>query len=68
MARIWPSFCSRRCEVSSAIACVTNPTCVLFLQGYEVHGIIRRSSSFNTGRIDHLYRYGLRFARIRFIS
>ncbi len=24
--------------------------------GYEVHGIIRRSSSFNTGRIDHLYR------------
>lgn len=25
-------------------------------EGYEVHGIIRRSSSFNTGRIDHLYR------------
>lgn len=25
-------------------------------KGYEVHGIIRRSSSFNTGRIDHLYR------------
>ena len=25
-------------------------------QGYEVHGIVRRSSSFNTGRIDHLYR------------
>jgi len=24
--------------------------------GYEVHGIIRRSSSFNTERIDHLYR------------
>jgi GDPmannose 4,6-dehydratase len=24
--------------------------------GYEVHGIVRRSSSFNTGRIDHLYR------------
>jgi len=23
--------------------------------GYEVHGMIRRSSSFNTGRIDHLY-------------
>lgn len=23
--------------------------------GYDVHGIIRRSSSFNTGRIDHLY-------------
>lgn len=25
-------------------------------KGYEVHGIIRRSSSFNTARIDHLYR------------
>merc|ERR1712038_2100964 len=24
-------------------------------KGYEVHGIIRRSSSFNTGRISHLY-------------
>ena len=23
---------------------------------FQVHGIIRRSSSFNTGRIDHLYR------------
>ncbi|QSH40632.1 GDP-mannose 4,6-dehydratase [Lentisphaerota bacterium ZTH] len=28
----------------------------LLQKGYEVHGIIRRSSSFNTGRIDHLYR------------
>ena len=26
-----------------------------FQQGYTVHGIIRRSSSFNTGRINHLY-------------
>jgi len=25
-------------------------------KGYEVHGIIRRSSSFNTDRIDHIYR------------
>src|SRR3954462_10905102 len=25
-------------------------------KGYEVHGIVRRSSSFNTDRIDHLYR------------
>lgn len=25
-------------------------------QGYEVHGIIRRSSSFNTGRIEHIYQ------------
>ena len=29
---------------------------LLLQKGYEVHGIIRRSSSFNTGRIDHLYR------------
>ena len=28
----------------------------LLEKGYEVHGIIRRSSSFNTGRIDHLYQ------------
>ena len=29
---------------------------LLLEKGYEVHGIIRRSSSFNTGRINHLYR------------
>jgi GDPmannose 4,6-dehydratase len=28
---------------------------LLLSKGYEVHGIIRRSSSFNTGRIDHIY-------------
>ena len=28
---------------------------ILLQKGYEVHGIIRRSSSFNTGRLDHLY-------------
>jgi len=28
----------------------------LLAKGYEVHGLIRRSSSFNTGRIDHIYR------------
>lgn len=28
---------------------------LLLEKNYEVHGIIRRSSSFNTGRIDHLY-------------
>ena len=27
----------------------------LLKKGYEVHGIKRRSSSFNTDRIDHLY-------------
>ena len=25
-------------------------------KGYEVHGIKRRSSSFNTGRIEHIYQ------------
>ena len=29
---------------------------LLLKKGYEVHGIIRRSSSFNTGRIDHIYK------------
>lgn len=29
---------------------------LLLEKGYQVHGMIRRSSSFNTGRIDHLYR------------
>jgi len=28
---------------------------LLLEKGYEVHGIIRRSSSFNTGRISHIY-------------
>src|SRR6266446_9977261 len=29
---------------------------LLLERGYEVHGIIRRSSSFNTGRIMHLFK------------
>jgi len=29
---------------------------LLLDKGYEVHGLIRRSSTFNTSRIDHLYR------------
>lgn len=29
---------------------------LLLEKGYEVHGLIRRSSSFNTARIDHLYK------------
>lgn len=28
----------------------------LLSKGYEVHGLIRRSSSFNTARIDHIYQ------------
>lgn len=29
---------------------------LLLSKGYEVHGVIRRSSSFNTPRLDHLYQ------------
>ena len=29
---------------------------LLLKKGYEVHGLVRRSSSFNTGRIDHIYQ------------
>ena len=29
---------------------------ILLEKGYEVHGLKRRSSSFNTSRIDHLYQ------------
>jgi len=29
---------------------------LLLAKGYEVHGLIRRSSSFNTGRIEHIYQ------------
>ena len=28
---------------------------LLLSRGYEVHGIIRRASSFNTSRLDHVY-------------
>ncbi len=29
---------------------------LLLEKGYEVHGIIRRASTFNTDRIDHIYQ------------
>ena len=33
------------------------PNCLMtFSPTFQVHGIIRRSSSFNTGRIDHIYK------------
>ena len=28
---------------------------LLLSKGYEVHGIIRRASTFNTGRLEHIY-------------
>ena len=40
---------------------------LLLEKGYEVHGIIRRSSSFNTGRIDHLYQDPHEAPRLRLI-
>jgi GDPmannose 4,6-dehydratase len=50
--------------VASKIAFITGVTGqdgsylaeLLLEKGYEVHGLIRRSSSFNTGRIDHIYQ------------
>lgn len=38
---------------------------LLLAKGYEVHGIMRRSSSFNTGRIDHIYLKNLDFKEQR---
>ena len=32
------------------------PAEFLLSKGYEVHGIIRRASAFNTSRIDHIYK------------
>src|SRR3954454_22207931 len=29
---------------------------LLLAKGYQVHGIVRRASTFNTGRLDHIYR------------
>ena len=29
---------------------------LLLEKGYEVHGLIRRSSNYNTSRIDHIYQ------------
>ena len=40
---------------------------LLLEKGYEVHGIIRRSSSFNTGRIDHLFNNPEIYGRTLFL-
>ncbi len=39
----------------------------LLEKGYEVYGIMRRSSSFNTGRIDHLYKDSHENPKLRLI-
>ncbi len=41
---------------------------LLLDKGYDVHGIVRRSSSFNTDRIEHLYRDPPRSRRPAFSS
>lgn len=40
---------------------------LLLAKGYEVHGVIRRTSSFSTGRIDHLYNDGSVYGRRLFL-
>lgn len=37
----------------------------LLAKGYEVHGIKRRASSFNTARIDHLYADKMHFQKFK---
>ena len=39
---------------------------LLIKKGYFVHGVKRRSSSFNTGRIDHIYQEPLKIKEIFF--
>ena len=39
----------------------------LLHKGYEVHGLIRRASTFNTGRIDHVYQDPHRFNKRLFL-
>ena len=39
---------------------------LLLEKGYEVHGIVRRASTFNTDRLDHLYKDPL--VDVQFIS
>jgi GDPmannose 4,6-dehydratase len=47
----------RKCALITGITGQDGSYLAEFLieKGYDVHGIIRRSSSFNTGRIEHLY-------------
>ena len=53
-----------KCDTHGRVALLTGPTGqdgaylseLLLNKGYEVHGVKRRASSFNTDRIDHLYK------------
>ena len=49
-------FAKKRALVTGCTGQDGSYLCELLLEkGYEVHGVIRRSSSFNTGRIDHIF-------------
>ena len=39
---------------------------LLLAKGYEVHGVIRRSSTFNTSRIDHLHGPRIQFHSLEY--
>ena len=39
---------------------------LLLEKGYEVHGIIRRASSFNTGRLEHIYQDPTKALRLHY--
>jgi GDPmannose 4,6-dehydratase len=62
--RYWPPAGGQSRLMAGKIALITGVTGqdgahlaeLLLVKGYLVHGIKRRSSSFNTGRVDHLYR------------
>jgi GDPmannose 4,6-dehydratase len=49
---------SRKCALITGVTGQDGSYLAEFLlsKGYQVHGIKRRSSSFNTGRVDHVYR------------
>jgi GDPmannose 4,6-dehydratase len=61
--RVAPSGLTSRSRMSGKVALITGVTgqdgaylaALLLARGYVVHGVKRRASSFNTGRVDHLY-------------
>ncbi|KAM9199739.1 GDP-mannose 4,6 dehydratase isoform 2-T2 [Mergus octosetaceus] len=58
MAQAGEEGCGRKVALITGITGQDGSYLAEFLleKGYEVHGIVRRSSSFNTGRIEHLYK------------
>jgi GDPmannose 4,6-dehydratase len=62
--QLWRALLRTRTSMAKRVALVTGATGqdgaylaeFLLQKGYVVHGLKRRSSSFNTGRVDHLYQ------------